>query len=155
MASHGIGIGFAHRQEDAPGIRVRHGEFQIQHNPGPLDLGKAGTLQGNGDRRNVPCTLGSGWVAARPRVARLSEGSYPTSMGGMKGITIKLPEAVAQRLRDQARESKRSVAALIRDRLEAASHDDKSVYAMSADLAGSLSGRQLAATNSRKRSRRP
>jgi hypothetical protein len=39
-------------------------------------------------------------------------------MGGMKGITIKLPEAVAQRLRQQARQGGRSVAALIRERLE-------------------------------------
>ena len=87
-------------------------------------------------------------------IARLSELSYPIYMGGMKGITIKLPEALAQRLREQARHSNRSVAALIRERLEDGPHGGESVYAMSADLAGSLSGRRLAATNSRRRFRR-
>lgn len=74
-------------------------------------------------------------------------------MGGMKGITIKLPEAVARRLREQARQSGRSVAALIRERIEA-SRDDGSVYAISADLAGSLAGSRLPATNARSRFRR-
>ena len=76
-------------------------------------------------------------------------------MGAMKGITIKLPECVARRLREEARQSGRSVAALIRQRVEAATHDDGSVYAISADLAGSLAGCLLSATNARARFRRP
>lgn len=75
-------------------------------------------------------------------------------MSSMKGITIKLPEAVAQRLREQAHQSGRSVAALIRERIEVAPDDGGSVYALSADLAGSLSGRRLPATNARARFRR-
>ena len=85
----------------------------------------------------------------------MSDLSYPVGMGGMKGITIKLPQVVAQQLREQARQSGRSVAALIRDQIEAAPRDGGSVYAISADLAGSLAGRRSAATNARARFRRP
>jgi hypothetical protein len=74
---------------------------------------------------------------------------------GMKGITIKLPEAVARQLREQARQSGRSVVAVIRERVEFAPNDSGSVYALSADLAGSLAGSRLAATNSRTRFRHP
>jgi Arc/MetJ-type ribon-helix-helix transcriptional regulator len=76
-------------------------------------------------------------------------------MGAMKGITIKLPEAVARQLREQARRSGRSVAELVRERLEAAPHKGSSIYAISADLAGSLAGSRLPATNARSRFRRP
>jgi hypothetical protein len=76
-------------------------------------------------------------------------------MAGMKGITIKLPEAVARQLRDEARQSGRSVAAIVRERIEAPAHDGGSVYAVSADLAGSLGGSRLPATNVRARFRRP
>ena len=76
-------------------------------------------------------------------------------MGGMKGITIKLPEAAGRQLREQARQSGRSVAALILERIEAPPRSGESVYAVSADLAGSLAGRRLAATNARTRFRRP
>lgn len=72
----------------------------------------------------------------------------------MKGITIKLPEAVARQLRDEARQSGRSVAALIRERIDAPRHGSGSVYAASADLAGSLAGGRLPATNARSRFRR-
>jgi predicted transcriptional regulator len=75
-------------------------------------------------------------------------------MSAMKGITIKLPEAVAQRLKQQARQSGRSVAALIRELIETAPHSDGSVYAVSADLAGSLAGSRRPATNARRRFRR-
>ena len=74
-------------------------------------------------------------------------------MGGMKGITIKLPEAVARQLRDQARQTGRSVASIIRERIETPLHDGGSVYAISADLAGSLAGSRLSATNARARFR--
>ncbi|PWU00799.1 MAG: hypothetical protein C5B51_24470 [Terriglobia bacterium] len=87
-------------------------------------------------------------------IAELSDQGYPMKMGGMKGITVKLPEAVARQLREQARQSGRSMAALIRERIEAPFRDGGSVYAVSADLAGSLSGRNLPATNARARFRR-
>ena len=76
-------------------------------------------------------------------------------MGGMKGITIKLPEAVARQLREQARQSGRSIAAVIRERIEAPPGNLGSVYAVTSDLAGSLAGRRLPATNARARFRRP
>ena len=72
----------------------------------------------------------------------------------MKGITIKLPEAAARRLREEARQSGRSIAALVRDRIEAPPHARGSVYEISADLAGSLAGSRLPATNARRRFRR-
>jgi len=75
-------------------------------------------------------------------------------MGRMKGITIKLPEGVVQQLRDEARRSGRSVAALVRERIEAPASDVSSVYELSADLAGSLAGSGVSATNARRRFRR-
>jgi CopG-like RHH_1 or ribbon-helix-helix domain, RHH_5 len=76
-------------------------------------------------------------------------------MGGMKRITINLPDAVARQLKEQARQSGRSVAALVRERIEAPPQAGGSVYAISADLAGSLAGSRLPATNVRRRFRRP
>lgn len=74
---------------------------------------------------------------------------------GMKGITIKLPDTTLRRLRDQARESGRSVAALIRERVEAApGQASESVYALTSDLAGILAGSRRPATNTRRRFRR-
>ena len=75
-------------------------------------------------------------------------------MGTMKGITIKLPEATVLRLRKQARESGRSVAALVRELVDAPPHGGGSVYAITSDLAGSLAGGELSATNDRRRFRR-
>jgi hypothetical protein len=80
--------------------------------------------------------------------------SYPICMGRMKGITIKLPEAVARRLKEQASESGRTVAALVRERIEAPPAGARSVYTISADLAGSLAGSKLPATNARRKFRR-
>lgn len=74
----------------------------------------------------------------------------------MKGITIKLPEATLRRLQHQARETGRSVAALVRERVEGSrDRDVQSVYAVTADLAGSLTGRRKPASNERRRFRRP
>jgi predicted DNA-binding protein len=72
----------------------------------------------------------------------------------MKGITIKLPDAVARRLKEQARQSGRSVAALVRERIEAAPADAASVYSITSDLAGSVAGSRQSATNARSRFRR-
>lgn len=73
----------------------------------------------------------------------------------MKGITIKLPEATLRRLQQEARATGRSVAALVRERLETPPEEgDQSVYTLSADLAGSIAGSRNAATNERRRFKR-
>jgi hypothetical protein len=70
----------------------------------------------------------------------------------MKGITIKLPETMLRRLRQEARTSGRSVAALVRERLEAVPRkDSRSVYEIASDLAGSVAGNRKPATNDRRR----
>jgi hypothetical protein len=72
----------------------------------------------------------------------------------MKGITIKLPEETLRQLRQQARDTGRSVAALVRQRVEGTStRRAASVHEASADLAGSLAGSRRAATNRRRRFR--
>jgi len=74
----------------------------------------------------------------------------------MKGITIKLPEATLRRLKQEARATGRSVAALVRDCVEAPrDRDDRSVFALTSDLAGSLVGGRRAATNERLKFKRP
>jgi len=73
----------------------------------------------------------------------------------MKGITIKLPDATLRQLRQQARNTGRSVAALVRERLEARpDHAGESVFALTSDLAGSLAGSRRPAANTRRRFRR-
>jgi predicted DNA-binding protein len=70
----------------------------------------------------------------------------------MKGITIKLPEATLRRLREEASASGRSVASLVRERVEAPYGEPAgSVHDLAADLAGSLAGARRAATNDRRR----
>jgi hypothetical protein len=69
----------------------------------------------------------------------------------MKGITIKLPEDTLRRLQKEE-QAGRSVAALIRERVETPQYrDDDSVYALTSDLAGSVSGGRKAATNERRK----
>jgi len=76
-------------------------------------------------------------------------------MKGMKGITIKLPEATLRRLKDEARATGRSVAALVRERIETrARSGGQSVYALASDLAGSVAGSRTPAANERRRFRR-
>ena len=85
-------------------------------------------------------------------IANVSESSY---LVPMKGITIKLPEETLRRLQQEARSTGRSVAALVRERVEAPVVDDvQSVYAVTSDLAGRLKGGRKSATNSRPRFRR-
>ena len=72
----------------------------------------------------------------------------------MKGITIKLPAATLRRLEQEARASGRSVGAIIRERLDAEAVPDESIYALTHDLAGSLSGPRKAATNERRKFKR-
>jgi len=70
----------------------------------------------------------------------------------MKGITVKLPDTMLRRLRQEARATGRSVAALIRERLETAPRlGRRSVYEITADLAGSVAGARKPATNDRRR----
>jgi hypothetical protein len=77
------------------------------------------------------------------------------NMGGMKGTTTKLAEVVSRQLGEQACQSGVGVAAVIRERTEAAPRGRETVYALSADLAGSLAGRPLPATNARAKSQHP
>jgi predicted DNA-binding protein len=72
----------------------------------------------------------------------------------MKGITIKLSEATLERLEKEARAAGRSVTAIIRERVEAQPEANDSVYALTPDLAGSLSGSNRAATNARRKFKR-
>jgi 16S rRNA U516 pseudouridylate synthase RsuA-like enzyme len=75
----------------------------------------------------------------------------------MRGITIKLPEATMKRLRRQARATGRTVADLVRERLAGMTVNAQagSVYAITDDVAGSLTGSRRAATNARRRFHRP
>jgi predicted DNA-binding protein len=69
----------------------------------------------------------------------------------MKGLTIKLPDETLRRLRIEARETGRSVAAIVRDRVEAQrDHANESVFALTSDLAGALAGSRRPATNARR-----
>jgi hypothetical protein len=79
----------------------------------------------------------------------------PARRPGMKGITIKLPERTLQQLKREAASTGRTVGALVRERVEAP--DDqaaRSVYDLTADLAGAVAGGRRPATNQRKRFRR-
>ena len=70
----------------------------------------------------------------------------------MKGITIKLPETTLRRLKQEARATGRSVAALVRERIEASPRrGSRSVYAITSDLAGSVEGVREPATNKRRK----
>ena len=70
----------------------------------------------------------------------------------MKGVAIKLPDTTLRRLRQEARATGRSVAALIRERLEVApSRGHRPVYEVTADLAGCLAGDRKSATNGRRK----
>jgi hypothetical protein len=73
----------------------------------------------------------------------------------VKGITIKLPEPTLRRLKSEARATGRSVAALVRERVEAGSQPDgQSVFSLTSDLAGSVAGCRTPATNARRKFRR-
>ena len=87
-------------------------------------------------------------------IVSLSGLSYPFSMG-MKGITIKLPETTLRKLKREARETGRTVAALVRQRVDPPQdHAEGSIFEITSDLAGSLSGGSRPATNKRRRFRR-
>ena len=76
-------------------------------------------------------------------------------MAAMTGITIKLPDAMLKRLREEAEASGRSVADLVRERLDAAASPKvRSVHDLMSDHAGSLAGSSEPATNERRRFRR-
>lgn len=73
----------------------------------------------------------------------------------MKAITIKLPEDTLQALAAEARASGRSIAAVVRSRLDAPPRAaDGSVYAQARDLAGVLAGSRKPASNDRRKFRR-
>jgi hypothetical protein len=73
-------------------------------------------------------------------------------MAAMRSIKIRLPESTLHLLRIQARATGRSVADLIRERLESTpSRPAASVYDLTSDLAGRLTGSRRAATSERRR----
>lgn len=73
----------------------------------------------------------------------------------MKGITIQLPEATLQSLAAEAQASGRSSASVVRSRLDAsAAVAGGSVFAQASDLAGSLAGSRMPASNDRRKFRR-
>jgi hypothetical protein len=85
-------------------------------------------------------------------VALLTDWSYHSFV---KGITIKLPEPTLRRLKSEARATGRSVAALVRERVEAGSRPDgQSVFSLTSDLAGSVAGSRTPAANTRRKFRR-
>ena len=85
-------------------------------------------------------------------VAIVTGSSYLSAMAVMRGLTIKLSEMTLRRLRQEARATGRSVAALVRERVEASSENSgRSVFAVTSDLAGSVAGSRRAATNKRRR----
>lgn len=70
----------------------------------------------------------------------------------MKGITVKFPETTLRKLRQEARATGRSLAALVRERVEAHPRQGShSVYEITSDLAGSVAGDRVPATNKRRR----
>jgi predicted transcriptional regulator len=85
-------------------------------------------------------------------IAIVSGSSYAAPV---KGITVKFSDATLERLRKEARAAGRSVSAMIRDCVDN-QHDRKSrsVYELTADLAGSVRGGRRPASNHRRRFRR-
>jgi hypothetical protein len=77
----------------------------------------------------------------------------------MRSITVRLLEAMHRALAAEAQASGRSIAAVVRSRLEASaarsSQSDPSVYARARDLAGVVAGSTASASNDRRRLRRP
>jgi predicted DNA-binding protein len=82
----------------------------------------------------------------------MTDVSYHVAMA-MKGITIKLPEGTLRRLEQEARATGRSVAAVIRERVERVPEESESVYSRTLDLAGSVSGSRKPASNERRKFR--
>lgn len=112
--------------------------------PSPIPLG-------NVVRRS--CRVHPNWMGWE--VLRICHNQVTIVFMGMKGITIKLPDTTLRQLRNQARETGRSVAALVRERVEAPpNHVGESVFALTSDLAGSLAGGRRPAANTRRRFRR-
>lgn len=73
----------------------------------------------------------------------------------MKGITIKLSDATLRQRRHLTPATGRSVASLIRERVETPpEHSHESVFALTSDLADSLAGGGHAAANTRRKFRR-
>jgi predicted DNA-binding protein len=72
------------------------------------------------------------------------------TIDSMKTLTVKLPEQTLKQLKDEAHATGRSVAALVRERIETPPQD-QSFHALAGDLAGSLSGSPKAATNKRRK----
>lgn len=73
----------------------------------------------------------------------------------MRGITIKLPESTLSRLDAEAKATGRSIAAVVRERLDADLRPAAgTLHELAGDLAGALAGSRVAATNARRKFRR-
>jgi predicted DNA-binding protein len=97
-----------------------------------------------------PTILSKAWFPIG--IALLSVSAYRRRM---KTLTVKVPEGTLRRLKDAARATGRPVAALVRERIEAADEPGaESVYALTSDLAGILTGTTRSATNARRKFRK-
>src|SRR5688572_28487752 len=105
-------------------------------------------MTGNPDGRHGP----SGSVQSSG-ITRLSESSYAPLV---RGLTIKLTDDMLRKLAEDARTSGRSVAAVVREKLQAqpTGLGESSVHAQAGDLAGVLVGSRRSATNERRKFRR-
>ena len=73
----------------------------------------------------------------------------------MRGITIKLPESTLRRLNTEAKATGRSIAAIVRERLDAGVQSTSgTLHELAGDLVGVLAGSRRAASNERSKFRR-
>lgn len=75
----------------------------------------------------------------------------------MRGVTIKFPEETLEWLKVEAAARGRKLATFLRELVEerrGASEPSGSVHALTSDLAGSLKGSRVPATNARRKFRR-
>lgn len=116
-------------------------------------LETAGAMEDEELGRNSLC--GNDRSGPSPMVLRACHNRVTVIFMSMRGITIKLPDTTLRLLRQQARETGRSVAALVRERVEAPPDDaGESVFSLTSDLAGALAGGRRPAANTRRKFRR-
>ena len=72
----------------------------------------------------------------------------------MNAISIKLPAETIRELKAEAKATGRTVAAVVRERIERSTTVTGSVYELASDLAGSVAGSRKSATNARRKFRR-
>ena len=91
-------------------------------------------------------------ASVRVGIAFLSDTNY---LWAMKVVSIKLPEATLRRLKAEAQATGRTVASLVRERVDPPTDGvSRTVHDLADDLAGSVSGSRRPATNARRKFRR-